>query len=92
MKELNSFCDHIKFTFESNKENINFLNVNINLSNGYLMTDMYAKPTDCHQSLDYASSHPNHMKSSIVYSQSLRARRLYSLESDFSKHCTKMKS
>ena len=24
MKELNSFCDHIKFTLESSKENINF--------------------------------------------------------------------
>ena len=28
-KELNSFHDHIKFTFDSNKENINFLDVNI---------------------------------------------------------------
>ena len=34
MKELNSFRDHIKFTFESNKENIKFLDANINLSNG----------------------------------------------------------
>ena len=92
MKELNSFRDHIKFTFESNKESINFLDVNINLSNGHLMTNMYVKPTDCHQYLDYSSSHPNHIKRSIVYSQSLRARRLRSLESDFYKHCTKMKS
>ena len=45
-----------------------------------------------HQYLDYASSHPNHIKRSIVYSQSLRARGLCSLESDFLKHCTKMKS
>ena len=29
MKELNNFRDHIKFTFESDKENINFLDVNI---------------------------------------------------------------
>ena len=48
MKELNSFRDHVKFTFESNKESINILDVNINLSNGHLMTDMYVKPTDCH--------------------------------------------
>ena len=58
MKELNSFRDHIKFTFESNKESINFLDVNINLSNGHLMTNIYVKPTDCHQYLDYSSSHP----------------------------------
>ena len=84
MEELNSFIsDHIKFTFESNKENINLLDVYIQLSNCHLMTNMYIKPTDCHQYLDYSSSHPN---------QSLRARRLCLLESDFLKHCTKMKS
>ena len=92
MKELNSFIDHIKFTFESNKENINFLDVDINLSNGHLMTNVYIKTTDCHQYLDYSSSHPNHTKRSRVYSQSLKVRRLCSLESDFLKHCSKMKS
>ena len=61
IKELNSFIDHIKFTFESNKENINFLE-NVNLSNSHLMTNLYIKPTDCHQYLDYSSSHPNHIK------------------------------
>ena len=53
---------------------------------------MYVKPTDCHQYLDYSSSRPNHIKRSVVYSQSQRARRLCSLESDFLKHCNKMKS
>ena len=60
MKESNSFRHHIKFTFESNIENINFLDVRINLSNGHLMTNMYVKPTDCHQYLDISSSHSNH--------------------------------
>ena len=62
MKELNGFRDHIKFTLESNKESINFLDVNINLSSGHLMTNMYVKPTDCHQYLNYSSSHPSHTK------------------------------
>ena len=56
------------------------------------MTNMYVKPTDRHQYLDYSSSHPNNIKRSVVYSQSLRARRSCSLESDSLKHCTKMKS
>ena len=47
-KELYSFSDHKKFKFESNKENINFLDVNINLSNGHLMTNINIKLTDCH--------------------------------------------
>ena len=58
------------------------------MSNGHLMTNIYVKPTDCHHYLDYSSSHPNHIKRSIVYSKSLRAR-LCSHESDFLKHCTK---
>ena len=61
LKELNSFGYHIKFAFEFDKENINYLDVNINLSNGQLMTNMYIKPTDRHQYLDYSSSHPNHI-------------------------------
>ena len=76
MKELNSFRDHIKFTFGSDKENNNFLDVSINLSNGHLMKNMYVKLTNCHQYLDYSSSHSNHIKRSIIYSQSLRARSL----------------
>ena len=91
MKELNGFRDHTKFTLESNKESINFLDVNINLSSGHLMTNMYVKPTDCHQYLNYSSSHASHTKRSMVYSQSLRARSLCSLESESLKHCTKMK-
>ena len=53
IKELNSFSDHIKFTFESDKENINYLDVNINFPNGHLITNMYVKPTHHHQYLDY---------------------------------------
>ena len=85
MKELNSFSDHIKFTFESDKENINYLDVNKNLPNCHQMRNMYVKPTDRYQYLDYSSPYANHIKRSIVHSQSLRARRLYSLESDFLK-------
>ena len=66
LKELNSFSGHIKFTFDSDKENNTYLDVNINLSNGHLMTNMYVKPTDRHQYLDYSSCHLNRIKRSIV--------------------------
>ena len=92
MQELNSFSDILKITCIFQEETINFSDVKINLSYGHLMTNMYIKPSDFHQYLHYSSSHPKHIKNSIVYSQSLRARRLCSHEKDFWKNCNKMKS
>ena len=46
-------------------------------------TDLHIKATDFHQYLEYTSSHPDHTKKSIVYSQLLRLSRLCSFEEDF---------
>ena len=40
IKELNSFSDYSKCTFESNKRNIMFLDFNKDFPNGHLMTNM----------------------------------------------------
>ena len=40
------------------------------------MTDLYHKATDCHQYLQYASCHPDHMKKLSIYSQGLSIKRL----------------
>ena len=52
---------------------------------GNLMTDLYVKETDSRSYLYYGSSHPNHTFSSIVYSTSLRLRRIIN-NSDRLKH------
>ena len=44
---------------------------------------MFYKPTDSHSYLLYSSSHPNHTKRSIPFSQFLRLRRLCSEDEDF---------
>ena len=49
-------------------------------------------PTDRHQYLHYSSSHPEHTKRSIIYSQTLRLKRLCSLEKDFKEKLSEMKS
>ena len=55
------------------------------------MISLYSKPTDCHQYLHYKSSHPEHTKRSIIYSQTLTAKRVCSQESDFKEHSSKLK-
>ena len=49
-------------------------------------TDLYSKPTDCHQFLKFNSAHPIHLKKSIVFSQSLHIKRLCSSSLAFEKH------
>ena len=92
LKELNDFTPNLKFTHESNSKSIPFLDVNVKLVNGRLLTDLYIKSTDRHQYLHYSSSHPEHTKRSIVYSQTLRINRLCSLEDDFNYHKNNMKT
>ena len=80
MKGLNNFKFKLKFTFECDSNSINFLDLNVTLNNGELTTSVYIKPTDCHQYLHYGSSHPDHIKRSIIYSQTLRERHLCSFK------------
>ena len=55
-------------------------------------TDLYSKPTDCHQFLEFNSAHPIHIKKSIVYSQGLRIKRLCSSSLAFEKHLDSIRS
>ena len=72
---LNSIHPTIKFTSDRSTTSIPFLDVNIQLENGKIETDLYCKPTDKHQYLLHSSSHPYHTKKSLPYSL---ARRIHS--------------
>ena len=87
LNKLNTFHPKIKFTAEYSKEAINFLDVNVRLVEGELMTDLFVKPTDTHQFLDPSSSHPYHCKKGIPYSQALRLNRICSDNESFDKRC-----
>ena len=91
LKDLNNFTPNLSFTHEASKNCISFLDLKVKLIDGKLETDLYMKPTDRHQYLHYLSSHPEHTKRSIVYSQTLRVNRLCSLEKDFNYHKLNMK-
>ena len=61
LNELNKFHPNLRFTYEISKERVNFLDLNVSIWNGAISTDMYIKPTDGHQCLNYKSSHPEHI-------------------------------
>ena len=92
LEELNRCNSYLKFTYESSKTSIPFLDLKVSLSNGDLSTDLHIKSTDRQQFLHYISSHPDHTKRSIIYSQALRISRICSNKSDFLKHLESMKS
>ena len=62
------------------------------MSEQKLKTALHIKPTNRHQYLHYASSHPEHTKRSVVCSQTLRISRLCSEENNFKNYRSQMKS
>ena len=71
LNDLNSFSPNLNFASEKKKKSIPLLNLKVKLVNGKLETDLHIKSTDRHHYLHYMSSHPEHTKRSIVYSQTL---------------------
>ena len=68
LKILNSCHPTIKFTADK----VNFLYIEVIRSENKLLTDLYIKPTDTHQYLEFSSCHVYHSKKSIPYNQALR--------------------
>ena len=64
----------------------------VNLFENKLTADLYVKPTHELQYFDYTSSHLKHTKKPLVYSQTLRLRRIFSFETGFVKLKNEMKS
>ena len=62
---------------------VSFLDISVSINGDALATSVSYKPTDSHSYLLFYSSHPNHTKQSIPYSQFLRLRRLCSDVNDF---------
>ena len=57
---------------------------------GQLQTDLYRKPTDSPSFLNFSSHHPNHTFSSIVYSQSIRYRRIINSDNRLSERLSNL--
>ena len=90
LEKLNNFHPSIKFTCEYSREKVNYLDVQVIVREGKLITDLYVKQTDSHQYLDPSSCHPYHCTKSIPYSQALRINRIYSENVSFDLQCNKL--
>ena len=64
----------------------------IKIKEGRIITDLYCKPRDSHQYLHYDSCHANHIKRSIIFSQTLRLKRICSEKNDLNVHVEDLKT
>ena len=74
------------------REKINFLDLEIYLEDGKLMSNLYVKPTNSQLFLDYGSNHPQHCKEAIPYSQALRVVERCSTTENRDEHLANLKN
>ena len=71
----NVLQNKIKFTMETNKQDLVFLDTKGHLREGYLIPEIYSKPTDSHEYLHPKSCHSPNVTKNNPYSVALRVRR-----------------
>ena len=84
---VNYFHPALKYTWEISEHSLALLDFKISINGNSLSTSVHYKPTDSHNYLLHSSSHPQHVKNAIPFSQFLRLRRLCSNDSDFNNKC-----
>ena len=72
---INSLYPTIKFELVYSEQSLNVLDLTLHLREGFIATDIYAKPTDSHLYLPFSSSHPVHCKKAIPFGVGLRINR-----------------
>ena len=76
---LNNLNVNLTFKLESHGTIVNFLDICIYIENNLVKANVYYKPTDTKQYLDFHSNHPGHTKRALPYNL---ARRICVLVSD----------
>ena len=79
LENLHNLHPKIKFTLERSKDKIPFLDVLVYIHNGTISTDIYRKPTDTMNYVDYTSCHPRHTRINIPFNL---AKRITDIVSD----------
>ena len=77
---------------QSENNSCEFLDLNISIKNGKLVTDLFRKPTSKPTALLPSSAHPGHITHNIVYSMAFRLLRICSTEESFEIRLEELKS
>ena len=76
---FDSLDENLKFIFSVLAKNTNFLDISLKVDDDdHLIMDIYHKPTDSHNYLNYKSSHPKHTRDNIALSLAKRIIRIVS--------------
>ena len=80
----------VKFKYEYSTDKIQFLDLEIQIENGTLETNLFVKPTNAQLFLDYFSNHPQPCKEGIIYGEALRIVERCSKDEDKVEHLAKL--
>ena len=86
VENANRTYPNMSFTHEYSSTAVSFWDVIIKINNGIISSSLYKKNTDNHRNYHCTSSHPMHLKNSLIFSQLLRCERICSDKKDFIKH------
>jgi hypothetical protein len=69
---LNDLHENLNFKLETSGRKVNFIDITINVEGNVVETDMFYKPTDTKQYLNFHSNHPRHVKIALPYNLARR--------------------
>ena len=72
INQINNLHPSIRFTSETDPNSIPFLDVKIIKKGNAIETDIYRKPTDTMNYIDFNSCHPRHTRTNIPYNLASR--------------------
>ena len=70
--------EDLQFIFANLSTNMNFLDIDFKIVDNQLILNLYHKPTDSYNYLNYTSAHPQHTKDNIALSLAKRIVRIVS--------------
>ncbi|XP_069624236.1 uncharacterized protein [Ranitomeya imitator] len=87
---LNTNTHNIFLTHSMSSSTVTFLDLQVILENGSIVTKLFRKPTATNSLLDYRSFHPVHTRMGVPTGQFLRVRRNCTDDSDFQREAREL--